>query len=110
MARVCVYKMRFDGDEVIGTARECANASGYCLKTIGMIARGEVNPREGVSVEEIGISGSGNRSDWRRDIKLMEEWDKTVSRFKNVEWVRKDSEEGLKLELSRGNGYRTFSS
>ena len=110
MGKVCIYKMHFDGKEIIGTAKECAEASGYCLQMIGMIARGETKPRDGVSVEELENVGSGNASDWRRDTRLLDAWDKAVARFKNVEWVGKDSGEGRKLDLIRGNGYRTFSS
>lgn len=99
MGKTCIYKMCFDGKEITGTAKELSEASGYCLQMIGMIARGETKPRDGVSVEELENVGSGNPSDWRRDTRILDAWDKAVARFKNVEWVGKDSNGCRKLEV-----------
>lgn len=110
MANECIYKMRIDDKEFTGTAAELAKVSGYSRRVIGMIERGDVNARKGVSVEKISVNESKEKSNWRNDVQVLEAWDKAVERFKNVEWVGKDSGEGRKLDLIRGNGYRTFSS
>ena len=110
MGRACVYKMTFDGKEIIGTAKECAEASGYCYQMIGAIARGEQQPRKGVSIEQIDVYYSGDPADWRGDLRMAKKWDDTVAMFKNVEWVSKESGEGRRLKMIQGNGYRAYSS
>lgn len=100
MGKLCIYKMYFDGKEAIGTAVELAEVSGYCPKMIGAIARNEIRARKGVYIEKIGNIEGGIIQNWRTDKRLLEAWDMAVARFKNVEWVSKDSDKGLKLEVT----------
>jgi hypothetical protein len=53
-----------------------------------------------VYIEKIGNIEGGIIQNWRTDKRLLEAWDMAVARFKNVEWVSKDSDKGLKLEVT----------
>ena len=94
MATVKIYKMIMDGDEYVGTAAELAEVSGYHPKSIGSIARGEMKPRGGVSVDEI-----CNASEYSKLAKFSSEWEMTMKKFKKVEWVKKGTPGAKKLEV-----------
>lgn len=94
MGALKIYKMVMDGDDYVGTAAELAEVSGYHPKTIGSIARGEIKPRDGVSVDEI-----CNVSEYRALAKISGEWEETMKKFRKVEWVKKGTPGAKKLEV-----------
>ena len=96
MAMSKAYRMIMDGKEYIGAAHELAEVSGYCLRTIGNIARGEMLPRKGIEIEEIGelVLQSGT-------MRFCAEWNNAISAFKKVEWVRKGTPDARKLEVTK---------
>jgi hypothetical protein len=85
-----------DGEEYIGTAKEIAEVSGYYVKTIGNIARGDMRPRAGIEIEGLGPSRLGSSV-----CAIAAEWDKVISMFKKVEWVRKGTTNARKLEVTK---------
>ena len=96
MGSLKIYKMIMDGDQYVGTAAELAEVSGYHPKTIGCFARGELKPRDGVSVEVICCA-----SEYKKLMGISIEWEEAVKKFRNVKWVNKGTPGAKQLEVSK---------
>lgn len=94
-----IYRLILNGKEYTGTKDEISKLCGYSEVSIGMIARGEINSRSGVSIECIGRQIS-NRSD-KFDPRLLAEWDNVVAKFKGIEWVREKTDKVIKLKVGK---------
>lgn len=95
-----IYRLNLHGKEYTGTVDEIAQISGYSIASVGMIARGEINCRKGIEIECIGREEPKSNTD-KRDVRLLNEWDKVVAGFKNIEWVREMGENVIKLEVAK---------
>lgn len=96
-----LYRLDLFGKEYTGTADEISVLSGYSIATVGMIARGEVNCRKGIVIECVGREVSPRAEYNKNDSRFLAEWDRVVSRFHKVEWVREMGENVIKLEVSK---------
>lgn len=93
MGSLLLYKMNMNGIEKIGTIKELQEMTGYTAAYLRQIAYGDVKCPKGITIERL---DEGLKQEQNLPFLFRYEWEKTVARFANVQWVK---EGGKKLKV-----------